>query len=55
MGEQDKTDSGTAVKHGKILEEFKQIDELRELIKSIPDISGQQIAEEKTHERYLCK
>ena len=55
MGQQEKPDDGNVVKRGKVLEEFKEIDELRELIKSIPDISGQQIAEEKAHERYLCK
>lgn len=44
-----------ALGKGRILEEFKEIDEVRGLIDNLKDIFSDQIAVETTIERFTCK
>ena len=45
---------GDFVKRGCIYEEFKEVQETRNIIASIKNIYGDQIAVEIAHERLLC-
>lgn len=54
--EKELADDGMdAIGLGCALEEFKEIDDVKGLISTIPDIYNDQIAMETALERYLCK